>query len=216
MRRSLVLLCVSFVCGALMGERVTSAQRPAPPNEYDLKAGYFYYFGDLVKWPNPPFPGADNDFVIGVLGSNSFGQYLGPAGNGFAINSGLFKVPVTVIQGKKIKVVQYDSVAEFERNYQPCHILFISRNSTPGIFGETVLDRVNAALQKTKGQPVLLVGEANGKAESLAYARSGVIICYWNDLQARKLKMIINQTSALRERLDISARLLGLKIVTTL
>ena len=37
------------------------------------------------------------------------------------------RIKKNAIQPQRIKVVEYRSVAEFQRNYQPCHILFISR-----------------------------------------------------------------------------------------
>ncbi|QEG00583.1 hypothetical protein Mal15_46540 [Stieleria maiorica] len=216
MRRILSSLCLVLCFTALTPSPTVDAQQAVRNLEFDMKAGYFVYFGGLIKWPDRPFPGAANAFVIGVLGDNPFGPSLRPSGNGFAVHSSLIGKPVSTIQNKPIKVVHYKSVAEFEKNYSPCHILFISRSSEAGVSRETVQDRANSAIQKTKGQSVLLVGEADGKSESETLANSGVMICYWNDLQAFRLKMFINKTVAQNERLNISSRLLGLKLVTVL
>ena len=216
MRPSLSLLCFFLACGVLIGARTTNAQQLKLTREYDLKAGYFAYFGQYVTWPNKPFVGSDKEFVIGVLGSNPFGKQLTPRGKAFALKSSLFPKPVGAIQRKRIKVVVYKTVGDFQKNYRPCHILFISRSSAPGVPTERMQARVNAALQKTKGQPVLLVGEVIKMAESKRLAKSGVTICYWNDFQADRLKMHINQTAGKRERLLISSRLLGLRLVTVL
>ncbi|WP_372896736.1 YfiR family protein, partial [Stieleria sp.] len=214
MRRSLSLLCVLITCGLLIDARPLDAQQPAPQNEYDIKAGWFYFLGGLIQWPKQPFKGADKDFVIGVLGNNPFGAYIRPDGKGASIHS--TRITTDTIQRKPIKVIQYSSVAEFQNSYSPCHILFISRSSAPGVLGETAQSRVEAALQKTTGQPVVLVGEAENEAESLVYAKSGIIICYWNDLQEKRVKMVVNDTHAKRGQLKVLSPLLRLRIVTVL
>ncbi len=216
MRRPLSLFCVFLVCHALIGNCALSAQQPQAVSEYDIKAGWFVFFGVYIQWPEKPFPGADKEFVIGVLGNNPFGPYVRPSGNGFAIHASKFPQAPKVIQGKRIKVIEYATVGAFQRSYRPCHILFISRSSASGVSGETVQDRVSAALLKTKGQSVVLVGEANSEAESNAFAKSGVIICYWNDVQNQLLKMVINDTVARREGLKIKSPLLRLGVVTPL
>jgi hypothetical protein len=216
MRRLLAFLCVLLACGVLIGNRTTNAQQPLLNLEYEIKAGYFAYFGGYVKWPNPPFAGADNEFVIGILGNNPFGQYLLATGNGFAIDTSRFKTPVKAIQRKSIKIVEYNSVNAFQNNYSPCHILFISRSSAPGVPAETIQNRVNAALQKTKGQPVLLVADASNMDESRRLASSGVIICYWNDRQANQVRMTINRQAEKGAQLSILAPLLRLSIVSVL
>ncbi|MCS7471526.1 YfiR family protein [Stieleria sp. ICT_E10.1] len=216
MRRSLSLFCALLIGNALIGDHVLRAQQPQAVSEYDIKAGWFAFFGLYIQWPEQPFPGADKDFVIGVLGNNPFGPYVRPSGNGFAIHASKFPKSLKVIQGKRIKVIEYATVDAFRRNYRPCHILFISRSSAPGVPAETVQDRVSAALAKTKNQSVVLVGEASSKAESEAFAKSGVIICYWNDLQDQRLKMVINDTLARNEGLKIKSPLLRLGVVTPL
>jgi hypothetical protein len=216
MRRSLASLCLLLACGVLIGVRTTNAQQPQPleNREYDIKAGYFAYFGQLIQWPNPPFAEARTQFVIGVLGSNPFGRHLQATPTGFAINTE--KIKTQKIQGKRIKVVEYKSVNDFQNNYSACHVLFISRSSAPGVQAETIQDRVNAALKKTKGQPVLLVAEATNMGASERLAQSGVMISYWNDRGANHVRMIINRAAEKRERLTISSRLLRLSIVSLL
>jgi hypothetical protein len=205
-----VLFCGVFVVGALPAP----AQAQVLNLEYEIKAGYFAYFGNLIKWPDQPFDGADKAFVIGVLGDNPFEKHLQANANGFAINAG--RVKANNIKGKKIAVVEYKSVDEFETEFSPCHILFICRSSAAGVESETLKDRVEAALKKTKGQPVLLVAEATTMNASKTLAQSGVMISYWNDAQANQVRMFINRTAEKRERLNISARLLGLRLVTVL
>jgi hypothetical protein len=195
-------------------EAVQTVQGMLRKTEYEIKAGYFAYFGQLIQWPNPPFAEARTQFVIGVLGSNPFGRHLQATPTGFAINTE--KIKTQKIQGKRIKVVEYKSVNDFQNNYSACHVLFISRSSAPGVQAETIQDRVNAALKKTKGQPVLLVAEATNMGASERLAQSGVMISYWNDRGANHVRMIINRAAEKRERLTISSRLLRLSIVSLL
>src|SRR5687768_8730684 len=46
------------------------------PREYDVKAVFLYNFVSFVTWPDSAFADANAPFVIGVLGSDPFGQVL--------------------------------------------------------------------------------------------------------------------------------------------
>ncbi len=203
----LLLIAVAASCASIAG-----AQPPQVINrEYEIKAGYFAYFGKLITWPQQSFPGADREFVIAVLGSNPFRQHLIPNGNNITLNAG--RVNVDRIQGKGIRLHEYQSADDLERNYRPCHILFVCRS---GAQGESVQRRVQAALAIAKGQPTLVVAEATSIDAAMQLARSGVMICYWNDTQTNQVRMLVNRDAERREKLNISARLLGLRLVQVL
>jgi len=105
------------------------------------------------------------------------------------------------VRGKKVVVGQFDSMDE----YTQCHILFISRYAEPGRAGETAEDRLEAALEKTKDLPVLLVTETPG------LARRGAAINFAVDTRTNRLKMEINLDAAERAGLVVGARLLELE-----
>ncbi|NND97567.1 MAG: YfiR family protein, partial [Pirellulaceae bacterium] len=116
MPRPVILLCVALACGWFaVAATSLPAQQPAVQQmnrEYELKAGYFAYFGGLISWPKTPFPGADREFVIGILGSNPFGQHLVATGSGHVLRAGV--VNKDRIQDKRIRVVHYRSVGDFQ------------------------------------------------------------------------------------------------------
>lgn len=81
-----------------------------PALEYQIKAVFLYNFTQFVEWPDDAFATADSPLVIGILGSDPFGQYLdntivGEAGN-----------------GHPLVVERYEEVEDIAA----CHILFIN------------------------------------------------------------------------------------------
>lgn len=82
--------------------------------------------------------------------------------------------------------------------YTPCHILFIPSSVGP--------EEQAAAIRKTHGLPVLLVGETPDFAE-----QGGDVNFFIED---NRVRFEINREAAMRQRLKISSKLLGLaKIV---
>ncbi len=152
--------------------------------EYRLKAAFLYNFGRYVHWP----PAAGNQYVIGVLGKDPFGDALREIEK------------VGTVEGKKIVVHRFNSIAD----YVPCQTLFISRLASDG--KEPVGNRLQAALAKTAGAPVLLVGESPG------LATQGAMVNFL--VQGNIVKMEINRKAAEDAGLKISSELLGLKSVT--
>ncbi len=210
-----IVVLLGLLGTQILGVRPSSAQQPAPVVnvEYQIKAGYFVYFGTLIAWPEEPFDGANKEFTIGVLGKNPFARHIRATQNGHRIAAG--RITADKIQNKKITVRHFKSVAEFERDYKPCHILFVSRLAEDGVRGETAEHRLLAALKSTEEHPVLLVTEAQRQADSRGLAEKGAVISYWSDPQNNKVKMFINRDAEKREGLKISSRLIGLRGVVT-
>jgi hypothetical protein len=179
-------LLVLLSAGLLAAAGGNAAAQQPLAREYGLKAAYLYKFGKYVRWP------ADtaDPFVIGVLGRDPFGATLREVER------------VGTVGGKRIVVHRFSSMVQ----YKPCQILFVSRIAAAGHEGETAEDRLNAALAKTQGTPVLLVSDTQG------FARKGVVINFL--VQANLIRMEINQDAAQRAGLAIAAPLLGLNVVT--
>lgn len=105
--------------------------------EYAIKAGYLYHFSTYVKWPPKVFPLAGKPFVIGVYGTNPFGDAL-------------TKIALRKkVDGQAIEIRRVTSV----REALACQILFVPK-SVP-------LREQTAVLKATTGLPVLVVGETD-------------------------------------------------------
>jgi hypothetical protein len=141
-----LILCV----GTLFDAPSAAAQETTDRRlEYNVKAASIYAFARYVTWPESAFDNEKSPFVIGVLGSNPFGEAL----NRIAEKK--------TLDEHKIQVRQLSSPKE----YSQCHIVFVTGSVEPAV--ETELFRLAA------GKPVLLVGESPGFVE-----RGGIINFY--------------------------------------
>jgi hypothetical protein len=186
-RESLPQAIVNFACGLIvllvgligpLGGRPVSGQTVIDPRqEYNVKAVYLYSFGRYVVWPKSAVPDG-KPFTIGILGSDPFAGALDRIAQ------------KKKIAGKRIAIRRFASVAD----YQPCHILFLSRSVTA--------DEQAAVVKKMGRQAVLLAAETAGFA-----ARGGTINFFLSDGTVR---FEINVDAAKRQGLSIDAKLLSL------
>ena len=58
----------------------------AAPSEYQVKAVFVFNFSQFVEWPQETFDAQGKPFVIGVLGTDPFGQRLDEAVKGETVN----------------------------------------------------------------------------------------------------------------------------------
>ncbi len=157
-----------------------------------VKATYLLYFGLFVKWPEDAVPKAAGQFVIGILGHDSFDGHLE-------------KFEGRSLNGKRIVVRRFATMEQ----YTPCHILFISHAAAQGR-DETAEERLRAALAEVGQQPVLIVTETS------SFARKGSVINFSDDQQAKLIRMEINRAAERRAALQIAADLLDLSVVTVI
>ena len=109
--------------------------------EYELKAVYLERIARFVEWPNDSLDsGADDSFVIGVLGENPFGTKLKDLYTG------------RKIKNKSIKVRYFSQLEEIEE----CHLLFISRSES---------EELSRILEVTHKKSILTIGDTKGFAE---------------------------------------------------
>jgi len=110
--RSLVVALFSL--GILASSSPTHAQNGIDSHrEYKVKAVTLYAIGRYVKWPESVFADAQSPFVIGILGSNPFGNTLHRIAK------------KKTIHGRAILVQEY---ATIEDCTSVCHILFVTRS----------------------------------------------------------------------------------------
>lgn len=176
-----------FAAALLAAASAAAAAQDVVNREYDLKAAYLYHFGHYVHWPE-----LGETFVIGVLGADPFGGSLREIETS------------RKVAGKPVSVLRFRSMTD----YRPCNILFISAHPHPSRPRETAAERLQAAVEKTRGTAVLLVGDTEG------FATQGAAVNFNVDADANVIRMEINLETVKRAGLKIGAPLLGLKVVT--
>jgi hypothetical protein len=105
-----------------------------PSREYQIKAVFLFNFAQFTEWPTNAFAGPGEPIVIGVLGSNPFGDFLEDT------------VKNESVRGRHLLVQRYKTVEEI----QTCHILYI---------GQSEARRLERVVAKLKGKPMLTVSD---------------------------------------------------------
>src|SRR5947209_667643 len=90
------------------------ARAQAISREYQLKAAFLYNFTQFTEWPTNAFATSASPIVVGVLGTDPFGEFLDQTVRG------------EVVHGRPLVVERYRKVEEIKT----CHILFISQSET--------------------------------------------------------------------------------------
>jgi len=149
-------------------------------SEYLIKAGFIYNFAKFVEWPSAAFSQADSPIMIGVLGTDPFGNVLD-----------------RLVEDKKIGprgfVVKRYKWGKDLKDLKECKILFVSASEK---------GHIDEIVQAVKGLPILTVGETPGFAE-----RGGMIRF---TLEDNRVRFEINVDAAHQADLNISSRLLTL------
>ncbi|MGE0158243.1 MAG: YfiR family protein [Gemmatimonadales bacterium] len=113
---------------------VTVAGQAAASRESQVKAAFLFNFGQFVTWPADRCPATDGPFVIGVLGTDRFGETLEALTRD------------ATIQDRPVAIERYESVEDVGT----CQILFVSASET---------DRLERVFDALAGKHVLTVGE---------------------------------------------------------
>jgi hypothetical protein len=149
-------------------------------SEYLIKAGFIYNFAKFVEWPTTAFSQPDSPIVIGILGTDPFGNVLD-----------------RIVEDKKIGprgfVVKRFKWSKDLKDLKDCKILFVSTSEKA---------HMDDILLSVKGLPILTVGETPGFAE-----RGGVIRF---TLEDNRVRFEVNVDTAHQAELNISSRLLTL------
>jgi hypothetical protein len=152
-------------------------------SEYLVKAGFIYNFAKFVEWPSTAFAEPDSPIVIGVLGTDPFGDIINRVVEGKKIGT----------RGFIVRRFKWSKELKDSKDFKDCRILFVS--SSEKMHFEEVVDAV-------KGLPILTVGEAPGFAE-----RGGMIRLMLED---NRVRFEVNVDAAQHGNLNISSRLLTL------
>ena len=177
-RRRWVWHCAAavFALGLLSQVGFSQEAEGEVNREYAIKAVYLYNFAHYVQWPADAQP--QGPFVIGVLGHDPFGALLDEIASSKRL------------EGRAITVKRFASAEQ----YEACHILFLSASATAA--------QKKAALERTRGRPVLVV------AEEPQGETSGVAINFF--LEDNNVRFEIRAETAKRGQLKFSSKLLSL------
>jgi hypothetical protein len=149
-------------------------------SEYLIKAGFIYNFAKFVEWPSTSFVQPDAPIVIGVLGTDPFGNVLD-----------------RIVADKKIGsrgfVVRRYKWSKDLKDLRECQILFVSSSEKA---------HTDEILEFVKWLPILTIGETPGFAE-----RGGVIRFTVED---NRVRFEVSVDAAHNANLNISSRLLTL------
>jgi hypothetical protein len=152
-------------------------------SEYLIKAGFIYNFAKFVEWPSTAFAEPDSPIVIGVLGTDPFGDIINHVVEGKKIGA----------RGFVIRRFKWSKELKDSKDFKECRILFVS--SSEKMHFEEIVEAV-------KGLPILTVGETPGFAE-----RGGMIRLMLED---NRVRFEVNVDAAHDGNLNISSRLLTL------
>ena len=119
---------------------LTAAAQSEQPSEYAVKAAFLFNFTKFVEWPGASFDDARAPVVIGIVGTDPFGDSL------VRIISG------QKAQGRGIVIIRYRRGDDLRH----CHILFI---------GDSERQHTAQILSGLQDAAVLTVSDIEGFAE---------------------------------------------------
>ena len=163
------------------GGAIVLAQPPtAAATESDLKLAYMYLTAKFTTWPDDA-PNSVKPFVIGVVEPDPF-------------DGGLQKLEKRFVKKRPIRVVYIKS----ERDYQPCHLLFIPSEVKPAI--------ANEIIKRTADQPVLVWRDRVDPNDSIGVACAFI-------RKENELLIEANPAELKRRNLAPDGQLMSLRIV---
>lgn len=130
---SLCRLALLLVLAMLTAPSFVQAQ---PTREYQVKAAFLYNFAKFVEWPSRSPQTDEGPMVIGVLGTDTFGEALDSLRD-------------KSVMGRRVVVRKLIHIEEAKG----CHVLFISSSER---------GRLAAILRAVRDQPVLTVADMEG------------------------------------------------------
>src|SRR5260370_898957 len=178
LRRLGILIVALSVSLSWAPESIAQASDSSDSSHYLIKAGYLFNFATFVEWPAASFAQPDSPIVIGILGTDPFGNLID-----------------RIVENKKIGarglVVKRLKWSADLKDLKECKILFV---------GASEKAHLDDLVQIVKNLPILTVGETPGFAE-----RGGVIRFVLED---NRVRFEINVEAAHQADLTISSRLL--------
>src|SRR6266568_4355959 len=155
LRRLGILIVALSVSLSWAPESIAQASESSDSSEYLIKAGFIYNFAKFVEWPAAAFAQPDSPIVIGILGTDPFGNLIDRIVENKKIGA----------RGLVVKRLKWGT------DLKDCKILFV---------GASEKAHLDDLVQIVKSLPILTVGETPGFAE-----RGGVIRFVLEDNRVR-------------------------------
>jgi len=183
LRRLAILIAVFSMTLNWTASAGAQAGDASDSSEYLVKAGFIYNFAKFVEWPSTAFAEPDSPIVIGVLGTDPFGEIINHVVEGKKIG----------MRGFVVRRFKWSKELKDSKDFKECRILFVSSSEKM---------RFEEIVEAVKGLPILTVGETPGFAE-----RGGMIRLMLED---NRVRFEVNVDAAHDGNLNISSRLLTL------
>jgi len=191
----LVVLVLSIAIVPIAGKVASNIEADSAANrEYQVKAAFLYSFIKFVDWPAEDTVDVNQPIIIGVLGTDPFGNAFEP-------------VKDTHVKGRKVNVERFKSLEDIKKDasqdvsllrsqtdaIRKCHLLFIC-SSEKGHLSEII--------ESLKGASVLTISEMEDFVES-----RGMIELL---MEEGKVRFEVNLSAAEKANLKIRSQLLRL------
>src|ERR1700682_4510122 len=116
LRRLTILIAVFSMMLNWAPEAFAQARDGSDSSEYLIKAGFIYNFAKFVEWPSTAFAEPDSPIVIGVLGTDPFGDIINRVVEGKKIGT----------RGFLIRRFKWSKELKDSKDFKECRILFVS------------------------------------------------------------------------------------------
>ena len=173
-------LLIANILTHLENRSIAADRSQAVASEYDLKLVRLYATSKFITWPDEAAKSLA-PFVIGVVDTDPF-------------QGGLQKLTKRKLKDRPIHIVMIKS----EKDYQPCHLLFIPRDANAEI--------ADAVLKRISNEPVLV-----WRDEPDPLKNAGVSCTFV--LQGESLLIEADPTELKRRKLEPDGQLLSLNLV---
>jgi hypothetical protein len=148
----------------VVGLNITPGWAQPTIPEYKLKAVFLFRFTEYIDWPASAFDGDDRPFVIGIFGTDPFGEFLDET------------VQNEKVKGCPVKVRRFRSLDEITS----CHMLYVSSSA---------VGQISAILEKVKHRPILTVSDNPNFARRggmICFVRNGTHVGFRINANAAK------------------------------
>jgi len=129
-----LFLMAAFFC--LFGAADVRAESRLVEEEYQIKAGFIYNFMQFIRWPPHSFSSPSDALVLGVYGSNPFGEKLKC-------------LEGRMVRGRPVRVVEVSDLSKVLH----CHMIFVPKQKKR---------QMEVVLNQLRGTSVITVGEQSG------------------------------------------------------